>query len=135
LTKPSFIADRAHASGYDSFAGDGPGTITISGNFACDNNNNSGISDGCKASGGTVRGNIQVSNNSSGGGPGGAVNFNNVGGNVQVDNNSGSAASLVEGNTIGGNLQCAGNTPSVSNFGSPNTVAGNKQGQCAGADF
>jgi hypothetical protein len=113
-------------SGYSVFVG----SLTISGNFACDHN-----SGGCVATGGSVRGNVEANNNSGGSNPGADVERNNVGGNMQVNNNSGSSASVVGGNTIGGNLQCAGNTPGVTDVGSPNNVAGNKQGQCAGANF
>jgi hypothetical protein len=110
------------------------GSLTISGNFACDHNFG-----GCVATGGLVRGNVQVDHNSNVGGPGANVVTNAVGGNVQVNNNSGGSASIVGGNTIGGNLQCARNTtptpPSVIDGGNPNIVNGIKQGQCAGANF
>jgi len=112
------------------------GSLTISGNFACDHN-----SGGCVATGGLVRGNVQVDDNTNGSGNtngnGGAeVTGNNIGGNVQVDKNSGSPGfnNFVDGNTIGGNLQCAGNTPGVTDGGSPKqgpVRRGQLLGRCA----
>ncbi len=119
------VGGNVHIQNCTALSGYNGSAVTISGNFACDNN-----SGGCIAARGSVRGNVQVNNNSNVGGQGAEVGFNNVGGNVQVNSNSGSSASIVEGNTIGGNLQCARNTPGVGGGG--NTVTGTKQGQCAG---
>jgi hypothetical protein len=109
-------------------------TVTIGGNFDCENN-----SSGCFAEAGSVHGNVRVDNNSGNSGgsspPGAVIEGNDVGGNVQVNGNSGISNTEVGGNTIGGNLQCARNTPGVTDNGVKNDVTGNKRGQCAGASF
>jgi hypothetical protein len=112
-------------SGYN-----GGNTLTIGGNFACENN-----SGGCFALGGKVGGNVHVDHNSNGSGAAAIVDSNTIVGNVLVDNNTAGSGNNndVSGNTIGGNLQCARNTPGVSDANNgPNTVTGKKHGQCAG---
>jgi hypothetical protein len=115
-----------NCTGPNGYNGQG-GSVTISGNFACDND-----SAECIVASGSVRGNVEVNNNSNVSEPGADVERNNVGGNMQVNNNSGQSGTVVGNNTVGGNLRCVGNSPGVSDNGSPNTVTGTKLGQCAG---
>jgi hypothetical protein len=124
-----------------------PGSITIEGNFQCQNNNASCVADGGIVLGNvqdnnnngeaivdeaTIQSNLQVSGNAGGPRAGAFVVGDKVMGNVQINGNSGTGANIIGGNVIDGNLQCASNTPGVTDGGAPNTVQGNKQGQCAG---
>jgi hypothetical protein len=138
-------------SGWDARPIGSTSSITIDGNFTCDNN-----AQPCVVTGGEVRGNVSVINNRGAGpdifntkiggnlsvignsnnlagNPGAAITGDTVGGNAEVSDNGAPSNTLVGGNTIGGNLQCQGNTPGVSDDNSgTNNVRGKKLGQCAG---
>jgi hypothetical protein len=105
----------------------GPGLITIGGNFACENN-----AGPCLAQdGGKVGGNVRFITNT--GGVGSTlvvITLAAIEGNVEVED-SASGGSLIGGNNIGGNLKCQGNGNFTDN-GLANTVGGKKLGQCAG---
>jgi hypothetical protein len=106
----------------------GPGLITIGGNFACENNAGPCLGQ----DGGKVGGNVRFVTNTGGAGNTLAViSLAAIEGNVEVEDNA-SGDSVVGGNNIGGNLNCQGNGNVTDGGLGANTVGGKKLGQCAG---
>ena len=104
---------------------DGPGLITIGGNFACENNAGPCLGEDGGKVGGNLRFITKADNTPA------VISLAAIDGNVEVEDNT-TGSFVVGGNKIGGNLKCQGNGSVTDGGLGANTVDGKKLGQCAG---